>query len=978
MALTAISQVADGSGMFETEDSFTPAANSWLVAVVTLKVTDGTTPLICIADYARNVWSLVYSRTQQASVRNPGAGLLTQVWVAPAVQWSGWPSLRIYTSCFPILSADIASSALNIFEIGGMGNGFITVDSVTVATATAATSISLSIPPPAANCLMVAGSGTDNSTGTISVTSAGWNVMTAFANTGPAAVMVPMWRESASAQTASWSSTVSTNWAAVAVAIRATGVAPSQPNPNWPAVEFQVGLGWRVTDPISSVTWTTVPNRLLSFSTQRGYQFELGFVQSSPTDLEIRNDDGVFTPTPNGSGTATANGTTTTLLVSPADAATLFVGDFFRLRTSGGVLKETTAFQITQIGTGTPTTVTFTSADGSGGGALVATATGDLYSPCPIDLYVPYRVMAAWNNVRYPVCSGWIERWPQTWRDPHWGSVPAVGIDTIATLTAADMTMLKGEILSRRPQSYWPLSDAAGATQAQNWGTGTTPLVQTIATAGGGANGAAQFGTSTQTRDNTGYPYKYGANVKNSIIGDDGSGWSTGGLTSVELATHGWALVGSPGNNTTFPSITNGVTIMGINYQTSDEFTTNIDFNGTVDPTRFVIRNSSGTGAAATHLKLSFKHTVGSGSTGYPRITVWDKVTHASTTTDITTIGSVSDGYCELWAVSFNATSWKYYNAGANSGLYTATGTCNIGPSFGLIDFAGEKDSTSSGQFQNGTHAHFAIFPRRLSDGEITDIANANWNGKFTYSGTNDSIARRLAYVNWTGARALNYTTYTNGTDTSPGSTIAEKIATLADYEGGRLFSDATGTLQFRGKEKAALQTARAVLGDRPDLGEIPYEGDGLQMDFDPTYIYNQVSVTDTGVITSALPLPATTTYVVQDQTSIAQYGIRTLGKNVSFDDGGAHASGMASNYLTRYAYPKLRLATITLSAARRGSTSAVVTWPFILSVEVADLVTFNRRPIGAPMISIQCVVLNVKHEVSPDKWDTTLVLGVP
>ncbi|MDB5911101.1 MAG: hypothetical protein JWP34_5218 [Massilia sp.] len=975
MALTAISQVTDGSGLFETEDAFTPAAGSWLVAVVTLKVTDGSTPLICVADYARNVWSLVYSKTQQASARNSGAGLLTQVWVAPAVQWAGWPSLRVYTSCFPILSADVASSALNIFEIGGMGNGFLTVDSVTVGTATGATSMSLSVPAPAANCLMVAGSGTDNTTGSVSVTSAGWNVMTAFVNSGPAATMVPMWRESASAQTASWSSTVATNWAAVAVAIRATGVGPSQPNPNWPAVEFQVGLGWRVTDPISSVTWTTVPNRLLSFSTQRGYQYELGSVQSSPTDLEIRNDDGVFTPTPNGSGTATANGTTTTLLVSSTDAATLAVGDFFRLKTSGGVLKETTVFQITQIGTGGTTTVTFINADGSGGGALVSTATGDLYSPCPIDLYVPYRVMAAWNNVRYPVCTGWVERWPQTWRDPHWGSVPAVGIDTIATLTAADMTMVQGEILARRPQSYWPLSDAAGATQARNWGTGSTPLVQTNAPAGMGANGAAQFGTSTQDRDNPGYPYTYGISVKNSLMGDAGTGWSSGLMTATEYPTMGSALVGSPGNNTTFPSITNGVTIMGYTYATANEFTAMT--TGTVDPTRLIIRNSSGTGAAATQLKLAIARQSGSaGTLGFTRITVWDKTTHATTSTDLTSTGNATDGAWEFWAISFNATNWTFYTAIGTS-VFSQSGTCNLGPTFGLIDIGGESDSTSHGQFMNATHAHIAIFPRRLSAGEMTDLAAASWNGKFTYAGTNDSIARRLAYVNWTGSRALTYTNYTNGTDTTPASTVAEKIAALADYEGGKLFSDATGTLQFRGREKAALQTVRAVLGDRPDLGEIPYEGgDSLQLDYDPTFIYNQVSVTDAGVVISDLPAPSKTTYVVQDPVSIAQYGVRTLGKDVSFDDGGAHALGMANYYLTQYAYPRLRLATVMVSAAKASAT-VPATWPFVLSVEVGDLVTFNRRPIGAPAISIKCIVLNVQHTVAPDQWDTTLTLGV-
>lgn len=971
MAVSIANQWTAFGGLNEAEILITPTPGNWLIAVITMKTIEKNSPTICVADWARNNWSLAYTTANSTTVTNVGPQLTTQVWVCPYVQYAGWPKLGVYVSYFPCLTFTSVSGAVKLFEVAGMGNNLLTVDSVVIGTASGTTTASVSLPAPTGgvNCLMIGAIGND-SNGVISVgPTPPWNTLGIPTNTSPNALTSTIWMESTTSQSATWTSTISGNWCIVGVAIRTTGIVPAQPNPNWPVVDFQLALGSRITSPVNSLTWTTLPNRLLSFDTQRGYQYELGFVQSSPTDLKLRNDDGVFTPRTGASGSATANGTTTTMLVSSTNGANMTVGDFFKIKTSGGVLKETTAFQITDLSTLTgTTTVTFAKADGTAGGALAATVTGDVYFACTIDLYVPFRIIATWNGIRYPVCSGWIERWPQEWTDPHWGIVQAVAIDTIATLTAADVPVVHGEILTRKPHSYWPLSDAARAAKAQNFGTSTLKLTPTVATAGLGVNGAAQFGVSTQNMQNTGYPWTTGNGVVASIIGDPGSGWQTNGMTAAEQATKGTALVCNAGNDTTFPLYTNGVTITGMSYTTYKWlFDTT---SATVDPTIFILRSATGSGAAATHIKYSMQRnpTV----LGLTTITVWDKTSHATTiTTNPSTTQGVGGMVC--WAVAITQTTWKLYENGALSN----SGSCNLPAGFGLIDLFGEKDSTSSGQFMQGTLAHVAIFPRALTGDEVGDIFNSMESGEYVYSGTNDSIYRKLAFAGWRGARLGTFTTYTNGTENTPASTVAEKCATLADGEGGRLFADALGVLQFRAKDTAATQTSRATLGDRPDLGEIPYEGDGLKLDFDPTYIYNQVSISDIGVVDANTPAASTSTYVVSDQTSIGQYGLRTLGKTVSFSDGGGYALGMANTYLTKYAYPKLRLATITLSAARRGTTSATVTWPFILGVEVGDLVTFNRRPVGAPMISILCIVLNVKHDISPNQWDTTLILGV-
>lgn len=967
MAITVPNQATASFADTSSEQIITPTAGNWLVAVVTLKMTDNSGPQISVGDWARNLWTLAYSGKVSASANNTAAQILTQVWVAPAVSYGGWPNLGVYTYALYASIFDVASGNVNVFEVAGMANGFLSVDSVTVATASGATSLSITLPAPAggADCLMVGCAGTDNASGTVSVSSAGWTSLTQVTITSPNAQLTSAWRESTASQTVSWSSTVSTNWAAVAVAIKQTGTAPPQPNANWPALEFQLGFGQNLSTPVSAVQWTTLPNRLMPFSTQRGLQYELGFVQSSPTDLTLRNDDGAFSPRAAGSGTAVANGTTTTLIVSNTDGNTINVSDFFQLK-SGGALKETSVFQVVSKVSATNTTITFARADGTPGGALVATATNDTYSACPIDIYLPYRILASWSGVRYPVTVGWIERWPQTWTDQHWGVVQAVAIDVIATLTAADTSVMRGEILRRNPQSYWPMNDKAGATVAQNQSrVGTTTLTSTQSSKGSGTSGTANFGASTQQLATSGNP----PNNKTSLIGDTGSSWFDQGETTAECnAGDGFALVGNAGNDTTFPSIANGVTIMGITFfvNTSALSTNLLGFVSvaTYDPTIFAIRNSAGT---HTELKLSLDH----GASAFPnwKVIVWDKGTNATTAT--TSTYQMGGGDFELWGLTFNQTSWSAYGYTSGSVGVTASGSCNLNPGFGRINIGGEADSAANGFCLPGMYMHVAIFPRILTNGEFGDFYKAMTSGVFFSAGVNDAINRCLAFAKWNGARVLNSTSVLVGTNVVQ-STVAEKIATLADYEGGVVFSDAAGQLQYRARGRAANQTSKATIGDRPDLGEIAFIGESgnFEVDFDPTYLYNIVSVSNTGTQTTWQINPSSTTFTSQNLASISKYGARTLGKTVALQSD-SDASNLVNALLAKYSTPKQRVSSVLIDVVKSAQ------WAFALSVEVGDVVTFNRRPIGAPQISITCVVLNVTHTVdAPDKWELTLVLA--
>ena len=167
-------------------------------------------------------------------------------------------------------------------------------------------------------------------------------------------------------------------------------------------------------------------------------------------------------------------------------------------------------------------------------------------------------------------------------------------------------------------------------------------------------------------------------------------------------------------------------------------------------------------------------------------------------------------------------------------------------------------------------------------------------------------------------------------------------------------------------------QTVRATLGDNPGAGEVAYVGDpsNLQIDFDPTYLYNIVNVTNNGIATGWAPARNSTVVSVGNTASIARYGQRTLGKTVSLTND-SDTTAAANYYLNQYSTPRKRVSSILIDAAK-----SATAFSFCLGVEVGDLINFNRRPIGAPMISIPCVVLDIKHDVAPDKWQTTLILA--
>jgi hypothetical protein len=212
--------------------------------------------------------------------------------------------------------------------------------------------------------------------------------------------------------------------------------------------------------------------------------------------------------------------------------------------------------------------------------------------------------------------------------------------------------------------------------------------------------------------------------------------------------------------------------------------------------------------------------------------------------------------------------------------------------------------------------------------------------------------------------------------EAAPSGSIADFVSDIAAQQDGLFFADAANQVQLRSNIRLYHQTPRAVLGD--GAGEIPYQP-GQVYGFDPTYVYNDVEVQNTTDATYSSTFTIST-FVAVDDTSAARYGARTLQRAVRLASS-YRAWHLAWWLLGRYAYPRLRVSTVVVSAAASDDTaSATGRWAFVCGVEVGDIVTVNRRPIGQPMISTRCLVLSVKpsfnRQNDPAVAQVTLTLG--
>jgi hypothetical protein len=558
---------------------------------------------------------------------------------------------------------------------------------------------------------------------------------------------------------------------------------------------------------------------------------------------------------------------------------------------------------------------------------------------------VPYRMIrltAVWAGVTYPVWQGYVERWPQNWLDPARGISQIQCVDAMAVAAQIPMSSVyTAEVLKDSPLQYYPCTDSSDATQVSNESATDQPAAIFLGSKGAATSQAtysfggqldivgaeAQSGI-TLTPDETGSLYQgYLLSLPPCYLN-----WATG--WTIEC----WLQVGS--------DVAHDMTLMNLldsqwgQYGYVQLYSGRTVAGATVPytPGNITIQIPEGTGGplnlAANLHDGNLHHVVVVCTLG--TITVY---VDGAVDTTISTSSTFASTFQHILQIGGNAT-WQL---GGNS---------------------------NGGLFATGAFGQIAVYTAALTADRVA--AHHTVGLQAFYGDLTDARADRLLdQASWpVSLRDVPAgRSFMQGAVGVAGKTLLDCLQDIADTENGTLATTATGELAQYGRMNRMSQTAPVIVfGSNPAAGEIPYRLDSLQLDFDPTQVYNDLTLTRNSGATVRITNP----------TSILAYFARTFDRTLyNALDG---ATTYAAQWLAdRYAQPVLRAETITIDAASLDPVSVPNLWPQLLSLDLHDRVQLIHRPLNAPPITLDGYVDQLTPgPVDPDAgtWTWTIQIS--
>lgn len=576
-------------------------------------------------------------------------------------------------------------------------------------------------------------------------------------------------------------------------------------------------------------------------------------------------------------------------------------------------------------------------------------------SPYSCQVFNPIRVTAVWQNKIYGIFGGYMERWPAVWTDPHWGEINAVGVDTYARFSKTLQNMIREEILLDRPFCFWPCNDNSAAQVALNIGSQSTktPLAISLATNSVNAfNGF--FGDGTLGYGGTNYAISPTSSSVNTSLGQP---LVYGGL-GVPVGDN---LPPAPG----LPSFGgSGVTV--------------VLFTG-LGPFK-----NGATSQIAGHISLftavgpvSPIFEVWLDSSFNANITLWDMFGNVSTTLTLTgpfdsarnnALGTSNDAAIAVTVYQGVVTLMvnnPYNFPGGNTGSFVA----NLQQTWNNFEVLGRVDPfISSARYGYVAVNNIAIYDRQLPLSRIAAIMNSRFGAINDYG--DYRVNRFLSYQQSVPARVYqdvrSTQTQLTGSYDQAGLNVGSALHNVAACEAALEYVDRNGYYVYRARQNATDRGIQATFGENTAAGEVPYIVT-LEIDYDPSYVYNDVQVTYIGS-----PNPAQTQALAgtvtsfTDAASIAQYGDRSLSVSqyvLSF----AQVSNLGNYLLNQYRQPQQRVARVLVQPLKNPTSFAT-----LLALDVGDRIVLNRRPVGANPIALTVTIIGITHDIdwAAGKWD--------
>ncbi|HEY6021600.1 MAG TPA: LamG-like jellyroll fold domain-containing protein [Candidatus Paceibacterota bacterium] len=234
------------------------------------------------------------------------------------------------------------------------------------------------------------------------------------------------------------------------------------------------------------------------------------------------------------------------------------------------------------------------------------------------------------------------------------------------------------------------------------------------------------------------------------------------------------------------------------------------------------------------------------------------------------------------------------------------------------------------------------------------------WNAGGGYSGEN-SGARAARYIGYQYTSPSNTETGLTSMGVSALANNTSKLDALqgvATTENGNTFIDGWGVNQFQSRNHRYLEnTATWVFGENQAGGQIPYLGD-IMFDFDPTQVYNDVQITNSS--TGGITSVGGTAADIQ--TSRNRYGKRSYSRTVNVANNNETLD--AANWIF-YGHrdPTQRVEQIIVDVAANPSLFSKA-----LAIRFSDRVTVVRTTTAFTQTA-DFFIERIEHSRGPGKW---------
>jgi hypothetical protein len=554
--------------------------------------------------------------------------------------------------------------------------------------------------------------------------------------------------------------------------------------------------------------------------------------------------------------------------------------------------------------------------------------------------------------VIYGVHRGFVERWPSKWNHQGmYGYCELTTVDAFAALAAKKLNVeYVQKLLSLAPIYYWQLTEEQGATSfGEASGNNGPKLVITNSKYGGSNLTAGNQFDIPGLPSNTGISYTGATPAQENdvplTVAAAGLN-NTSTLSGIGGATRPWSLsLAFWVKHSSVPTVPAGQSWQYLLLSDSQSgYTLSVSADYGLAP-----------GAYSITVLTTVTDNTGPGASGPQG--------GANNSTDI-----YGDGNPHLYVVTWDTQSGSgnstliVYKDGTQVGSGVVSATNWVSPGlFSALTVAGliypDTGQTFAGP-PNATYGHVALWNRILSSGEVAAL----WTAGRGYTGeTSGARITRYLSGNYGGQASIDTGQSVMGiSDLAAKTTLLDACQAVALSENGNFWVDGDGVLQFAARTRRYLATSStATLGENQAGGEYPYETD-VAFDYDPTLVYNDVQVTQSGGIVATVP----------DTASQAQYGPRSYQRTINVLSS-SETIDAANWILFTHKNPQQRISTLVLKPSANPAL-----WPMALGAECGQRVTVKRRTTAGYTMSADYFIEQVSHDRKKDSWTVSFQMS--